>query len=205
MVLGITGGIASGKSTVSEMFRRQGATVVSADQLARDVVHPGSPILARLAERFGGQILNADGSLQREALARIVFSDEEGRKDLNAITHPAIAELAERRLAELRSRGERLIVYEAPLLFEAGAEGRADRVLVVWVEPRVQLQRLMARDGLDEAEARNRIATQIPLAEKAARADFVIDNSGTPAATQDQVTLLFSRLSEEPFQPPGRR
>lgn len=202
MVLGITGGIASGKSTVGDMFRKRGAPVVSADQLAREVVLPGSPTLARLVERFGKKILAADGSLARETLARLIFADETARADLNAITHPAIAALAEERLAQLRNCGATLVAYEAPLLFEAGAEGRVDQVLLVWVEPQVQLQRLMARDGLAETEARIRIAAQMPLAEKAARADFVIDNSGSPAVTEEQVAVLFARLSAASAPPP---
>jgi dephospho-CoA kinase len=204
MVLGITGGIASGKSTVGDMFRKRGVPVVSADQLAREAVRPGSSTLARLVERFGKKILAADGSLARENLARLIFADEAARADLNAITHPAIAALAEGRLAELRNRGATLIAYEAPLLFEAGAEGRVDQVLLVWVDPQVQLQRLMARDGLDETEARIRIAAQMPLAEKAARADFVIDNSGPPAVTEEQVAALFTRLSAASVPPPVR-
>jgi len=197
MVLGVTGGIATGKTIVSEGFRALGAVVVSADQLAREVVRPGSEVLDRLTVRFGGGIITATGALDREALAKVVFADQNARKDLNRITHPAIAERAEKRLGELKEKGVPLVIYEAPLLFEAGAEGRVDRVLVVTADPNRQLQRLMDRDALTRDEALNRIRSQLPLAEKAERADFVIDNSGSREATLLQVKKLFNRLVEE--------
>jgi dephospho-CoA kinase len=193
MILGITGGIATGKSSVTRMFRALGAAVVSADDLAREVVAPGAPALARLVERFGTDVLQSDGSLNRKALAEIIFADLSARGDLNRIMHPAIAELAERRLRELAGR-EPLIVYEAPLLFEAGAEKRVDAVLVVTADEPSQALRLMARDELDESAARARIAAQMPLAEKVRRADYVIDNSHGPEHTEAQVRALFSRL-----------
>jgi dephospho-CoA kinase len=195
MVLGITGSIASGKSTVSGMFQARGALLVSADQLAREAVLPGSAVLARLVERFGGDILLANGELNRTRLGALVFADPVARRDLEAIMHPAIAALAETRLRRLRRADETLIVYEAPLLFEAGAEDRVDRVLVVRIDPGVQLQRLMRRDGLDEAAARLRIAAQMPQAEKLARADFVIDNSAGREFTEQQVAALWSELT----------
>jgi len=194
LILGVTGGIASGKSMVTEVFRSLGACVVSADELSREAVAPGSETLARLVAQFGRGILLPDDSLDRKALAERIFRDRAARAALNRITHPAIASLAEMRLQELVRQGERLIVYEAPLLFEAGAEGRVDAVLVVRIEESQQLARLMRRDGLSEAQARARIAAQMPQAEKVARADFVIDNSGTPEGTLRQVKSLFSRL-----------
>lgn len=195
MVLGITGAIAAGKSLVSELFRQRGAAVVSADELAREAVARGSRVLDRLVERFGPGILAADGCLDRAAMADIVFADPGARADLEAIVHPAIAALAERRLAMLRNSGVPLIVYEAPLLFEAGAQERVDRVLVVRIDPRRQLRRLMERDDLDEAAARARISAQMPQEDKVARADFVIDNSGNRAATEAQVDRLWALLT----------
>ncbi len=195
MILGVTGGIASGKSTVSEALGRLGAAVVSADDLAREVVRPGSPVLERLKERFGREILLPEGALDRRALAGIVFADPRARADLNAIVHPAVAALALRRLTEAASSGAPLVVYEAPLLFEAGAQERVDAVLVVTVDEPVQIKRLMARDGFTEEEARSRIAAQIPQAEKAARADYVIDNSGSPEGTLERVRELFRELT----------
>jgi len=195
MILGITGGIASGKSLATAYFAELGAAVVSADELARDIVNPGSPTLQALVERFGAGIL-AGGVLDREALAAIVFADPASRADLERITHPAIGRLAEERLAALRRNDVPLVVYEAPLLFEAGAEGRVDRVLAVTVAPEIQLARLMARSGLEREAAAARIAAQMPQAEKAARADYVIDNSGTAEALRDAVRALYLRLAQ---------
>ena len=183
LILGVTGGIASGKSLVVETFRALGALVVSADELAREAVRPGSETLHRLVGQFGREILLADGTLDRKGLAERVFADARARAALNRITHPAIAALAEQRLRELARHGGGLVVYEAPLLFEAGAEKRVDAVLVVRIDERLQLERLMRRDGLTEGQARARIAAQMPQTEKVARADYVIDNSGSPEAT----------------------
>jgi dephospho-CoA kinase len=194
MILGITGGIATGKSVVTQAFRALGAAVVSADELAREVVRPGSTTLQRLVKHFGPSILREDGTLNRAALADLIFSDSQARKDLNGITHPAIARLAEQRLKELVQEGKPLIVYEAPLLFEAGAEQRVDAVLVVKVDDHVQLQRLMARDGISEAEAKARISAQMSQQEKASRADYLIDNSNSLGKTVAQVKSLFKRL-----------
>ena len=195
LILGITGNIAAGKSLVARFFADKGATLVSADQLAREAVSPGSTALRQLVDCFGEQILLADGGLDRKRLAKMVFADSAAREKLNRITHPAIAALAERRLQQLRKQpGGPLVVYEAPLLFEAGAEGRVDQILVVRIDPQVQLQRLMHRDGLTEAEARQRIAAQLGQDEKVARADFVIDNSGNPEATREQVERLWAQL-----------
>lgn len=201
VVLGVTGGIASGKSTVTGLLRALGAAVVSADELARQAVLPGSRVLDRLAARFGRRVLTAEGRLDRPVLADIVFGDEQARKDLNAIMHPAIAELAEKALARLRGEGAPLVIYEAPLLFEAGAEGRVDAVLVVTVGEATQLRRLMERDGLGEAAAKARIAAQMSEEEKVARADYVIDNSGDLESTRGQVQRLFPRLTGSPADP----
>ncbi len=204
MILGITGGIASGKSTVARMFSELGAPLVSADQLARDVVAPGSVVLGRLVERFGRRILLPDGSLDRKVLGELVFADPEARAELNGITHPAIADLAVRRLQELAQGPAELVVYEAPLLFEAGAESRVDAVLVVVVDEKQQLERLQQRDGLDPEAARARVAAQMPQAEKVRRADYVIDNSSTLDHLSQQVRKLFSRLQEGAPPAPGR-
>jgi len=197
MILGITGGIACGKSTVTEFFRAEGATIVSADELAREVVRPGSDVLQALVAVFGPEILRPDGELDRPTLAARIFADPAARAKLNRITHPAIAARAEARLQELRRQGVPLIVYEAPLLFEAGAEHRVDAVLVVTIDEEEQLARLVERDGLDLPAARSRIAAQLPLAEKVARADYVIDNSGTLDATSAQVRTLWQELQSK--------
>lgn len=194
LVLGITGGIASGKSSIAAMLADLGAVVVSADQLAREAVAPGTATLTLLVEAFGPAIVDASGALDRAALGRIVFADPAARERLNAITHPAIARLSEARLGELRGQGVPLVVYEAPLLFEAGAEQRVDRILVVIVDPAVQRQRLADRDCLSAEQIAARIAAQWAQAEKVARADYVIDNSGTFEQTRGQVAALYHLL-----------
>jgi dephospho-CoA kinase len=195
MILGLTGGIASGKSFVADCFVKCGAILVSADLLAREVVNPGSPVLAKLVESFGLEILTSGGSLNREVLAQRVFADPAARRQLESMTHPAIALLAECRLTELRSSPHNLIVYEAPLLFEAGAESRVDRVLTVVVAPDVQLTRLLQRENLGEVEAKQRIAAQWPQADKVQKSDYVIDNSGSMQQTHALVAALYHYLT----------
>lgn len=195
LILGITGNIASGKSTIAGRFAQLGAALVDADQLARDVVAPGSPVLQQLVEHFGSDILRPDGQLDRERLGSIIFADPAARQELNRIMHPAIGELAVERLRQLKNKADiPLVVYEAPLLFEAGAEGRVDKVLVVKIDPQVQLQRLMRRDMIDEQVARQKINAQMPQAEKLTRADYVIDNSGTVEEALRQVDELWGTL-----------
>ncbi len=195
LILGITGNIASGKSAVARMFAAHGAALIDADHLAREIVAPGHPVLQQLVKRFGSEVLCENGELDRERLGQIIFADKRAREDLNGITHPAIGKLATERLRQLKATpGIPLVVYEAPLLFEAGAEGRVDQVLVVKIDPAVQLQRLMARDGFAETAARQRIATQMPQEEKLARADYVIDNSKSIAALQLRVDELWGLL-----------
>jgi dephospho-CoA kinase len=195
MILGLTGGIASGKSSVADFFVECGALLVSADSLAREVVNPGSPTLASLVDVFGEEILTPGGSLNREVLAQQVFADPVARQRLESITHPAIAHLAECRLAVLQAAPHDLIVYEAPLLFEAGAERRVDLVLVVVVDQANQLSRLLQRDKLSESAARQRIAAQWPQADKIQKADFVIDNSGSLSQTRATVGALYHYLT----------
>lgn len=195
MILGVTGGIATGKSSVAALFRMMGLPVVSADELAREIVLPGSEALRLLVGRFGEDILSANGSLDRERLGQVIFADDEARRDLNRITHPAIARLAELTLAALIAGGAEHVVYEAPLLYEADAESRVDKVLVVTAHPDVQKMRLMARDGIDPVSADARIEAQMSLEEKVARADFVIDNSGLPEDTARQVAALCRQLA----------
>ena len=196
MVVGVTGGIATGKSAVVEQFRQLGAAIISADELAREIVRPGEEALSRLVARFGPGILQADGTLDRKALGEIIFADPEARQDLNRITHPAIARLAADRINALQHQGVLLIIYEAPLLFEAGAESRVDRIVVVTAPVEVQRRRLMARDGLDERAAEARIAAQMPLADKVRRADFVVDNAGSLDDLAAKVRDLCDRLLE---------
>ncbi|MEE4253782.1 MAG: dephospho-CoA kinase [Desulfuromusa sp.] len=196
LVLGITGNIASGKSTVSKELARRGAVVVDADQLAREVVASGSSALRKIVEAFGKEILNNRGELDRDKLGQMVFADVKVRAMLNRIVHPEIAKQSVERLHELKQRNDiPLIVYEAPLLFEVGAESRVDKILVVKINTEEQLKRLQVRDGLSEVAAQQRMAAQMPQQEKIIRADFVVDNSGSIEQTLKQVDLLWPQLA----------
>ena len=197
LVLGLTGGIASGKSVVAEIFQSLGAKVVSADDLAREVVRPGSRILACIVEQFGNEVLRSSGELDRPSLAEKIFFDPQARRALDRITHPAIAELARQRFEAFARKGARIVVYDAPLLYESGADTQVDSVVVVAVDAVTQLRRLMQRDGLDQLAAEARMASQMPLVQKIARADYVIDNNGTFEATRQQVVALMARLAPE--------
>ncbi len=198
LILGVTGNIASGKSTVTKELARRGAVVVDADQLAREVVESGSSALKKMVGMFGTEILQDDGQLDRDRLGQMVFADVKVRAMLNSIVHPEIARKSVERLQELKKNSAiPLIVYEAPLLYEVGAENRVDKVLVVRIDPEEQLQRLMARDGLSEVAARQRMSAQMPQHKKLERADYVIDNSGSVAETLQQIDALWPRLLTE--------
>lgn len=183
-LIGLTGGIASGKNAVADMLSRRGAAVVDADRVSRDLVAPGSPLLAKIVEAWGEGVLSPDGSLDRKALSSRVFGDTEAVGRLNALTHPAIlAEMARRAEAS----GEAVAVFMAPLLFEAGGEGLVDEVWVVTADEGERVRRILARDGLSETEARARIAAQVAPAQARARADVVIENDGDLVETERQV------------------
>ncbi|GIO16629.1 dephospho-CoA kinase [Cohnella xylanilytica] len=188
MNIGLTGGIATGKSTVSQMLERRGAALVDADRIAREVVEPGQAPLRQIAERFGQAVLNEDGTLNRRKLGQIVFSDEAERKALEAITHPAIRALMRERMERLEAeRPDRLVVVDVPLLFESKLQSLFEQVLVVYVPRSVQLTRLMERDGLAEEEARKRLDAQMDIEDKKRLADYVIDNSAGLAETEEQI------------------
>jgi len=186
-LIGLTGGIGTGKSTVARMLAARGAAVVDADLLAREVVEPGTPALAEIAAEFGPGVLQADGSLDRAALGALVFGDEARRERLNAITHPRVGALMQERVAAALHSDAPLVVVDIPLLFEGARQGMFEGVLLVWVPPAVQLARLVERDGWSEDEARARLAAQMPIDDKRALATWVIDNSGTVAQTEAQV------------------
>lgn len=186
-LIGLTGGIGSGKSTVARMLGARGATVIDADLLARDVVEPGAPALAEIVAEFGPWVLQADGRLDRTALGALVFSDEQARLRLNAITHPRVGELMQRRVAEALASPAPLVVVDVPLLFEGGRQPMFEGVMLVWAPVALELQRLVERDGWSQAEAQQRIAAQMPIDAKRALATWVIDNSGSLADTERQV------------------
>jgi dephospho-CoA kinase len=196
-VIGLTGGIASGKSTVAAMLRELGAPIVDADLLARQVVEPGSPALAEIARRFGADMLAADGSLDRKKMGERIFADAGARAALNAITHPRIAQASAAALADLRAAGHKVGFYEAALLVENRIHERLGGLVVVSVPEEVQVARLCARDDLDEEGARARVSAQLPLASKVAVADWVVDNGGTVEHTRAQVERIWREIQEQ--------
>jgi dephospho-CoA kinase len=197
LLVGLTGGLATGKSTVSAILTSLGCVVLDADVLARDVVEPGQPALATIAAEFGPDVLGPDGRLDRKRLGAIVFADPARRKRLEAITHPAIRDRFLARVAELQARGyEGLVVWDAPVMIESGNYQNMDRLIVVITDAATQRARALARDG-DPADAERRIASQMPLAEKAKLADYVIDNSGDRAATEARTREVHAALLAE--------
>lgn len=196
LLVGLTGGIASGKSLVSGVLRSLGCVIIDADILAREVVEPGEPALAEIARHFGPGVLGPDGRLDRKALGAIVFAQPERRRQLEAITHPRIRERFTRRLLELEEGGfDGIVVFDAPVMIESGNYGGMDALVVVYADEETQLRRLMARDGIGREQARQRIRSQMPLAEKAKLADHVIDNCGDAAATEARVREVHEALT----------
>ena len=193
LTIGLTGGIATGKSSVAALLAEHGAEVIDADQLARDAVAPGTYALQRIVELFGQQALLADGSLNRQAVRDLVFNEPARRQQLEVILHPAIKELALQQIEQARIRGSRVVVYMAPLLIEARATDRVDEIWVVTVRPEVQLARLMARDGCSQKQAEQIIAAQMPLAEKERFGVVVIDNSSSLEETRRQVEAAWQQ------------
>ena len=195
LLVGLTGGIATGKSTVSEMFRRLGCEIIDADLLAREVVAPGEPALAQIAEEFGRDVIQPDGALDRKKLGAVVFGDAARRKRLEQITHPAIRDRFERRLAELEARGfAGIVLWDAPVMIESGGYKTMEKLVVVATDEATQQARLRGRDAIDAAEADRKIKSQMPVAEKAKLADYVIDNAGDRAATEQQVRDVHAAL-----------
>jgi dephospho-CoA kinase len=194
LLFGLTGGLASGKSTVAARFRAQGVPVIDADLLAREVVAPGSPGLAEVVAAFGEDVLLPDGSLDRARLGDRVFADPSLRRKLNGILHPRIGALSLERAQALEAQGERLACYEAALLVENGLADAFRPLVVVAVPEAVQLARAMGRDGFSEAQARARIAAQKPLADKVALADHVIDNGGALEDTERQADAVLAAI-----------
>ena len=194
LLVGLTGGIATGKSTVSDILQSLGAIVLDADVLAREVVEPDQPALATIVREFGREVLQADGRLDRKRLAAVVFAHPERRRRLEAITHPAIRERFQARLAGLEAEGyEGLVFWDAPVMIEAGGHRAMDRLVVVVADETTQRARAIGRDG-DAADVERRIANQLPLAEKVKLADYVIDNSGDRAATEARTREVHAAL-----------
>jgi len=198
LLVGLTGGIATGKSTVSALLRQLGCEIIDADLLAREVVEPGQPAWTTIVAEFGQDVLTGDGTLDRKKLGAIVFADPERRRRLEAITHPAIRERFQARLDGLAEKGfTGIVIFDAAVLIESGNYKNMDRLAVVVTDEPTQMSRLRGRDGTDDAEGRRKIASQMPLSEKAKLADYVIDNSGDRHATAEQVRRVFAALMSE--------
>jgi dephospho-CoA kinase len=193
-LIGLTGGIATGKSTVARMLHARGATVIDADELAREVVRPGTPGLRDIVARFGAHLRDAGGALDRTALADIVFADAAARRDLERITHPRVIELMQQRIADAFARDAPIVIVDVPLLFETGRDDMFEGTLLVHATPEVQLQRICARDGLSAADAQRRLDAQLPIESKRARATWVIENRGDPADTERQVAAWWDEV-----------
>ena len=200
ILVGLTGGIGSGKSTVSQLLAERGAVILDADQIVRDVQRPGSPVLDKLVERFGSDVLAADGNLDRAAVAAKVFSDPDALKDLNGIVHPAVGAEMNRRIMEQRTT-RNVVILDIPLLTENPREGLQGRI-VVDVPVETQVERLVLHRGFDEADARSRISRQATREQRLSTADFVIDNSGGMAELGPQIDRLWSWLESLPQLPP---
>lgn len=193
MVIGLTGGIASGKSTVAKIFKEKGITVIDADVEARLAVEKGEKAYEEIVAYFGTEILQADGSIHRPKLGEIIFNDKEKRELLNQMVHPRVRERMNEKKEKAIANGEEIIVLDIPLLFETRNVKEFDKTVVVYVDERTQKKRLMARNNLTEEAARARIRSQMPLVEKKQLADEVIDNNGTIAETEAQLISLLEK------------
>lgn len=193
LIIGLTGSIASGKSTVSSMFEEFDIRVVDADKLAREVVEPGEESYEEIVKVFGKEVLQADQTLDRKYLGRIVFADEQKRKQLNEIVHPAIRERMLKARDTYIAAGATCVVLDIPLLFESKLTHFVDKIVVVYVDESVQLDRLLSRDDLTKEEAEQRIQAQMPVQEKRALADAIIDNNGTVKESLNQLESLLQK------------
>ena len=191
--VGLTGNVAAGKSTVAELFRRWGATIIDADEIVRDLQAPGGAVLAAIVERFGSKVLHSDGGLNRSALRAMVLADPRALADLNALVHPAVAARRRELLAEARRRRDRIVVSDVPLLFEADDPAGFDAVVLVDASATVRRARLAER-GLPADEAERLMAAQHPAADKRARSHFVIDNGGDRASLERAARQVWTAL-----------
>jgi dephospho-CoA kinase len=195
--IAITGGAGTGKSTVARMFAELGAEVLDADQIAREVVAVGAPAWAELRRLYGPEYFHENGELNRSKLSQLVFADPEERRRLDRFIHPRVEAELKARVAELRRRGQALVLVEVPLLFETGREAAYDRVIVVTAPEAVQIRRLRGRDRRGPDEIRGMLKAQWPLAGKVARADYVVDNGGERRVTAGQVKNIWAELKNQ--------
>ena len=201
MLIGLTGNVGSGKSTVSQMLSERGATIIDADVLARRAVELGTPGYDKIVARWGPAMLTPDGHLDRAALRRIVFADHQQLEELNAIVHPEVERLRLRLVEQARKRGDRVVVCDIPLLFERHMTDRFDRIILVDASRAVRLDRLVKDRELQETEAMEMIAAQMPAELKRARADFIIENEGTLMQLERRVQDVWNALLEDASEP----
>lgn len=195
LIVGLTGNIAAGKSTVAALLRARGAPLVDADVLAREAVAPGTEALAAIVRRFGAQMLAADGSLDRAALRQVVFRDASARDALNAIVHPEVARRRDAAVARYAAEGARLVVCDIPLLFETGLDREMDRIILVDAPVELRRERLMRDRGLSASDADAMIAAQMPAEKKRAQAHYLVENDGSREALDAQVDALWTALT----------
>ena len=195
-ILGLTGGIACGKSTISQTLRQEGAYIVDGDELSRRLTAPGGAALPAIRERFGNHVFQADGTLDRRALGQRVFADGAARQALDDVMQPLLRQLILEEIGAARAAGVSLCVLDMPLLYEKELDTLCDRVWCAWLPHNEQLARLMTRDGFTAQEAESRIASQLPVDEKAARADIVIDTSGSIQYTKEKVLALLAQETD---------
>lgn len=195
-IIGLTGGIASGKSTIASFFKDEGIPVIETDQIAKTILQPGSDAFNEVVKHFGEEILLSEGIINRKALGERIFKDEHERDILNQIVHPEVRIITQSKADVLKKEGHAIIVIDVPLLFEAGFDQDVDQTLVVSVPKDIQIERLMARDGIEKAYALKKINAQMPLKEKRKRADFVIDNRGSILDTKNQFNEVLKALKE---------
>jgi dephospho-CoA kinase len=197
MIVGLTGGIATGKSTVTGMLRERGIPVIDADQIAREVVEPGKPAYMAIVRHFGSDILLPDGQIDRKKLGEIVFSDEAKRQKLNAIVHPEVRRVMRQEAEAAEKNGAEIVFMDIPLLYESKLQYMVEKIAVVYAPPDMQLARMMERDELDEEQAQKRLRAQFPIDQKKQEADFLIDNSHTREETERQVEVLLAGIRAE--------
>lgn len=198
MILGLTGGIATGKSTVTAMLRERGIPVIDADQIAREVVEPGKPAYEAIVRHFGRDILLENGQLDRKKLGEVVFSDEAERQKLNAIVHPEVRRVMRQEAEVAEENGAQIVFMDIPLLYESKLQYLVEKIVVVYAPSDMQLARMMERDELDEEQAKKRLRAQFPIDQKKLEADFLIDNSQSREETQRQVEELLTVIRSEP-------
>lgn len=195
-IIGLTGGIASGKSTVAQFFKDADVPVIETDKIAKSVLNEGTEAYHKVVEAFGEEILLAGGSINRKALSERIFKNEAARHTLNAIVHPEVRSITRSQAEVYKKEGHALIVIDVPLLFEAEFDQEVDKTLVISVPKPIQLERLMGRDGISKAYATKKINAQMPLKEKRKRADYVIDNRGSILETKKQFNTVLASLKE---------